>query len=169
MPRILSVRPVRTALIVMGAAFALAMPFTGGSNSAEARAVWCSGDPTILVNGNVVSVTVHVPLNRMKDLDYVEVVFHVPANADVKLLINDSLLVPAKTRFVKDQPANRGGLLSGTSIPVEIIAHHKGAPMPIAATTISLLGRGTSLWTQGTTAQPLWVKTSGLLNLRLFG
>jgi hypothetical protein len=168
MPRILSVRPVRTALIALVAAIALVMPLSGGSNSAEARAVWCSGDPTILVNGNVVSVTVHVPLNRMRDLDYVEVIFHVPSNADVKLLLNDSLLVPAKTRYVKDQPATRGGLLSPTTIPVEIIAHSDGAPMPIAATTLSLLGRGTSLWTEGTSAAPLWVKTSGLLNLRLF-
>ena len=168
MPHILCVRPVRTALFVLVAAMALIVPLSNGSHSAEARSVWCSGDPTILVNGNVVSVTVHVPLDRMDDLHYVEVIFHVPANADVKLLLNDSLLVPAKTRFVKDQPATRGGLFSTTSIPVEIIAHHSGAPMPIAATTLSLLGRGTSLWTQGSSAEPLWVKTSGLLNLRLF-
>jgi hypothetical protein len=167
MPRLWSVRPARTAVFALFAALALALPLTNGSNSAEARGVWCSGDPTILVNGNVVSVTVHVPLDRMKDLDYVEVIFHVPANADVKLLVNDSLLVPAKTRFVKDQPAQRGGLLSGTSIPVEIVAHHSGAPMPIAATTVAI-GRGTSLWTEGTSAAPLWVQTRGLLSLRLF-
>ena len=168
MPHILTLRPMRAGLLAFVAACAVALPLGGGSDTAEARAVWCSGDPTILVNGNVVSVTVHVPLDRMNDLDHVEVIFHVPANADVKLLLNDSLLVPVKTRFVKDQPATRGGILSGTTIPVEIIAHHAGAPMPIAATTISLLGRGTSLWTQGNTSAPLWVKTSGLLNLRLF-
>ena len=168
MPRILTARPLRATLFALVAGLALAIPSLGaGSQTADARGVWCSGDPTILVNGNVVSVTVHVPLNRMKDLDYVEVVFHVPSNADVKLLVNDSILVPVKTRFVKDQPANRGGLLSGTDIPVEIIAHHKGAPMEIAATTIAV-GRGTSLWTQGTSDKPLWVKTRGLLNLRLF-
>lgn len=168
MPRLASARPFRATVFALVAAIALMLPISGGSQTAEARSVWCSGDPIILVNGNVVSVTVHVPLDRMKDLDYVEVIFHVPANADVTLLLNDSLLVPAKTRYVKDQPAQRGGLLSGTPIPVEIIAHHEGAPMPIAATTLSVLGRGTSLWTEGTSASPLWVTTSGLLNLRLF-
>lgn len=167
MPRFLSVRPIRTAVIAIVAMMAIALPLSNESNSAEARGIWCSGDPTIIVNGNVVSVTVHVPLDRLRDLDYVEVIFHVPSNADVKLLVNDSLLVPAKTRFVKDQPAQRG-LLKGTTIPVEIVVHHDGAPMPVAATTLSLLGKGTSLWTQGTSSQPLWVKTSGLLNLRLF-
>ena len=167
MPRILTIRPIRMTLFAIVAAIAVFGPLQSGTESADARGVWCSGDPTILVNGNAVSVTVHVPLDRMKDLDYVEVIFHVPANADVKLLVNDSILVPAKTRFVKDQPATRGGLLSATSIPVEIIAHHEGAPMPIAATTIAV-GRGTSLWTEGTTDKPLWVKTTGLLNLRLF-
>ena len=167
MPRLLSVRPIRTSLLALVAALAIVIPALGGSNSAEARGVWCSGDPTIIVNGSVVSVTVHVPADRMKDLDHVEVIFHVPSNAKVTLLLNDSLLVPVKTRFVKDQPASSGWLLSGTLIPVEIIAHHAGAPMPIAATTIAI-GSGTSLWTQGTSDAPLWVKTRGLLNLRLF-
>ena len=168
MPRILTVRPVRATLFAFVAAIAIALPSLGGSsNTADARGVWCSGDPTILVNGNIVSVTVHVPADRMKDLDYVEVIFHVPSNADVKLLINDSILVPAKTRFVKDQPASRGGLLSGTVIPVEIVAHHSGAPMDIAATTVAV-GQGTSLWKQGTSDKPLWIQTKGLLNLRLF-
>ena len=167
MPSFFSVRRTRITLFAFIAAIAMLAPFNGSSNTADARGVWCSGDPTIIVNGNIVSVTVHVPLDRMKDLDYVEVIFHVPANANVTLLINDSILVPVKTRFVKDQPAQRGGLLSGTPIPVEIIAYHDGPPMPIAATTVAT-GWGTKLWTEGTSAAPLWVKTRGLLNLRLF-
>lgn len=134
---------------------------------AEARGIWCAGDPAIIVNGSLVSVTVHVPLERLRDLDHVEVIFHVPSNATVTALINDSILVPAKTRYVKDLPAERGGLLGGTTVLVEIVGHHSGAPMDIAATTIAI-GKGTSLWTQGTTKQPLFVKTQGLLNLRLF-
>lgn len=165
MPSTLSSRFTRVTIFAFVAAIAIAAPFLSASRPAEARAVWCSGDPTILVNGNAVSVTVHVPVDRLKDLDYVEVVFHVPTNADVKLLLNDSLLVPAKTRFVKDQPAQRG--LLGSEIPVEIIAHNRGPAMPVAATTIAV-GKGTSLWTEGTSASPLWVKTTGLLNLRLF-
>ncbi|MEO8541521.1 MAG: hypothetical protein ABI577_17390 [bacterium] len=164
MPRTLTTRFSRVSLIAFVAAIAIAAPFFSGPRSAEAS-VWCAGDPTILVNGNVVSVTVHVPMERMRDLQYVEVVFHVPANADVKLLVNDSILLPMKTRFVKDQPAQRG--LLGTPIPVEIIAHNSGAPMPFAATTIAV-GKGTSLWSEGTSAAPLWVKTAGLLNVRLF-
>lgn len=165
MPSTLNARFSRATLFAFVAAIAIAAPFFSASRPAEARSVWCAGDPTILVNGNAVSVTVHVPVDRMKDLEYVEVVFHVPANADVKLLLNDSVLLPMKTRFVKDQPAQRG--LFGTAIPVEIIAHNRGPVMPVAATTIAV-GKGTSLWTEGTSAQPLWVKTNGLLNLRLF-
>jgi|GEM_PF-2119033 len=165
MPRLFSVRPVRTAVLALVAAIALILPLANGADSAEARGVWCSGDPTILVNGNAVSVTVHVPLDRMRDLDYVEVIFHVPSNADVNLLVNDSLLVPAKTRYVKDQPARRS--LLGTPIPVEVVAHHRGAPMPVAATTVAV-GWGTTLWKQGMSNEPLWVTTYGLLNLRLF-
>jgi hypothetical protein len=165
MHRSLSFRSARMTLFAFVAAIAISAPFLASSRPAEAMSVWCSGDPTILVNGNVVSVTVNIPADRMQDLDYVEVVFHVPANADVKLLLNDSLLIPMKTRFVKDQPARRG--LFGTDIPVEIVTHNRGAAMPIAATTIAL-GRGTNLWKEGRSDQPLWVDASGPLNLRLF-
>jgi hypothetical protein len=137
------------------------------SRDADARVVWCSGDPTIIVNGSIVSVTVHVPLDRLRDVDHVEVIFHVPSNAKVTALINDSILIPAKMRYVRDLPAERG-LLNGTTVVVEVVGHHKGAPMPIAATTIAT-GRGTSLWTQGTTEKPLVVTTKGLLNLPVLG
>ncbi|MGE3076262.1 MAG: hypothetical protein AB7N24_10310 [Dehalococcoidia bacterium] len=167
MRRILSARPVRASLFAIVAAIAISIPFFSGPSSADARVVWCSGDPTILVNGNAVSVTVHVPMDRLDDLDYMEVIFHVPSNADVKLLLNDSLLVPAKTRFVKDQPPTRGGLFAVTDIPVEIISHNHGAPMPFAATAIAI-GRGSRLWAEGNSNSPLWVKTSGFLNLHLF-
>lgn len=158
--------PARLALILT---LAFVAPFglsSLTSRDAEARGVWCSGDPIIVVNGSVVSVTVHVPLDRLKDIDHVEVIFHVPSNAKVTAVINDSVLIPAKVRYVKDLPAERNGLLGGTTVLVEVVGHHEGAPMDIAATTVAV-GKGSSLWTQGTTDAPLFVKTKGLLNLRL--
>jgi hypothetical protein len=74
------------------------------------------------------------------------------------------VLIPAKTRYVKDQAPTWG--LTGTTVPVEISVHHRGSAMPVAATTLAT--GGSSLWTEGTSKKALWVKTSLLLNLRLF-
>jgi hypothetical protein len=134
--------------------------------AAEARGVWCAGDPAIVVNGNLVSVTVHVPLDRLRDIDYVEVVFHVPGNAKVTAIVNDSLLFEARTSYVRDLPNTRRGLFAKTEMKAEIIVHHRGETVDVAATTIAL-GRGTRLWQQGTSEQPLWVDTQGPLNLPL--
>jgi hypothetical protein len=158
-------RAARVSIIATVASVALFASSFFGRSSADAMSVWCAGDPTILVNGNPVSVTVHVPADRLRDLDYVEVVFHVPANSNVTLLLNDSLLLPVKTRYVKDQPAQYG--LFGTKMPVEIISHNRGGTMPIGATSIALL-KGTNLWVEGNSNAPLWINTTSLLNLRLF-
>jgi len=151
------------------ALFALALVplafVASGPSEADARGVWCAGDPAIIVNGNVVSVTVHLPFDRLRDVDHVEVIFHVPADASVTALINDSLLFEARTSVVRDLPRQgRRGLLRGTPVNAEIIVHHKGEVVDVAATTIAI-GRGSRLWQQGTSAAPLWVQTQGALNL----
>lgn len=132
---------------------------------AEARVIWCAGDPAIVVNGNIVSVTAQIPLDRLQDVDYVEVVFHVPANAKVTAVINDSVLFEARPRVVYDQPP-AVGLLRGTRMPVDIIVYHRGPTMPVAATTVALDSR-TPIWTQGTSAAPLRLMTYSPVNLRL--
>lgn len=165
--RALPLPPFARVALVLALAFAAAFGLGSlTSRDAEARGVWCSGDPAIVVNGSVVSVTVHVPLNRLKDLDHIEVIFHVPSNADVTAVINDSVLIPAKVSYVKDLPAERSGLLRGTTVIAEVRGHHDGPAMDIAATTVAV-GWGSQVWTQGTTDAPLFVKTKGLLNLRL--
>jgi hypothetical protein len=153
--------PVLAALTVV-TMLGVALSTNGGD--AAARGVWCSGDPAIIVNGSVASVTVHVPLDRLDDVKQVEVVFHVPSNAGVTAVINDSVLIPAKVRYVKDLPPSFG--LFRTPVDVEIIVHHKGRTMPVAATTIAV-GWGSDLWTEGSSDKPLWVQTVGLLNLRI--
>jgi hypothetical protein len=140
--------------------------FAARPGEAEARGVWCAGDPAIVVNGNLVSINVHVPLNRLRDIDYVEVVFHVPGNANVTAIVNDSLLFEARASYVRDLPNTQRSLLSKTEVKAEIIVHHRGATVDVAATTIAI-GRGTRLWQQGTSAQPLWVEAQGALNLPL--
>lgn len=156
-------RRLLLALLLLAVApFAL---FARPASPADARLIWCAGDPAIVVNGTVVSVNVHLPLENLKQVDHVEVVFHVPSNARVTAVINDSLLFEARPRYVKDLPAQSG--LLGTPVVAEIIVHHSGKTFPVAATTV-VTGKGSSLWTQGTTASPLKIKTQGLLNLRLF-
>ena len=162
--------PARTPRLVLAMMLAAAMLlptiFALSPGKAEARMIWCAGDPAIVVNGSVVSVTAHLPLHRLSDVDHVEVVFHVPSNANVTAVINDSVLFEARPRVVYDLPAQRTGLFNPTKVMAEIIVHHEGDVMPVAATTISL-GWGSSLWTEGTSAQPLTVTAYGLLNLRL--
>jgi hypothetical protein len=138
-------------------------------SEADARVVWCAGDPAIIVNGNLISVTAHLPFDRLRDVDYVEVVFHVPSDAEVLAVINDSLLFEARPRVEYDKPANgRRRLFQRTEVTVDIIVHHKGATMDVAATTIAV-GRGTKLWQQGRSDRALRVEASGALGLRLFG
>lgn len=155
-------RHVVLALVLLAMAPAALLARTPGT--AEARLVWCAGDPAIVVNGSVVSVTVNIPLENLDDVDYVEVVFRVPANAKVTAVVNDSLLFEARPRYVKDLPAKSG--LLGTPITADVIVHHRGSDFPVAVTTVAG-GKGTNLWHEGTTAAPLRVTTTGLLNLRL--
>ncbi|MCA9823724.1 MAG: hypothetical protein KC470_13990, partial [Dehalococcoidia bacterium] len=138
-------------------------------SEADARVVWCAGDPAIIVNGNLVDVNVHIPLNRLREIDFVEVVFHVPADAEVLTVVNDSLFFEARPRVEKDLPAQgRWRMFSKTDIPVEIIVHHGGTTMDVAATAVAT-GRGSKVWVQGTSDETLHIETSGFLGLRLFG
>lgn len=128
-------------------------------NKAEAAGVWCSGDPTIIVNGSVVSITAHLPLERVKDVEYVEFVFHVPANATVVAVVNDSLLFKAKITVKKDLPAD---YKLGTPVTVDMRVRHKGKSFPDAATALAT-GGGSKVWVEGTSTSWLRIKTWGLL------
>ncbi len=171
-PCLISFTPslVRRALLaLLLLAVAPVAMFAAHPSNADARVVWCAGDPAVIVNGNLVDVQVHLPFDRLRDVDYVEVVFHVPADAQVLAVINDSLFFKARPRVEKDLPAQgRARLLQSTDIPVDIIVHHRGQSMDVAATGVST-GWGSRLWIQGTSDQPLHLSTSGFLGLRLFG
>jgi hypothetical protein len=136
-----------------------------GTNDASAGLIWCSGDPTILVNGNPVSVTLSVPLDRLSSVDEVVVTFHVPSNAKVYAILNTSLLIPERTVIVKDQPAVYG-LINKVRIPVEVTTRARGTAFPVGLTVIST--SGTRLWIQGRSDQTLSATTYSFLNLRLF-
>ena len=112
---------------------------------AEARGVWCSGDPLIVVNGTIVDVTVHVPLESLGKVQRAEIVFHVPSNA-IAAVVNDSLLFPAKVTIVRDQPPTRL-LAAGYKIPVEIKVVAWGPAFDVAATVIA--EGGGNLWVAG--------------------
>ncbi len=128
-------------------------------NKADARGVWCSGDPTIIVNGSAVSITAHLPMDRLADVEYVEFVFHVPANAIVGAVVNDSLLFPARITVKKDLPAD---YKLGTPVTVDMRVRHKGKSFPDAATALAT-GGGSRIWVDGTSTTWLMIKTWGLL------
>ncbi|OAI39959.1 hypothetical protein AYO38_01300 [bacterium SCGC AG-212-C10] len=144
------------------AALALAI---AGSERADARGVWCAGDPAIIVNGSVVDVNVNIPLERLADVKDVDIVFHVPSNATVLATVNDSLVFKANIRVVKDLAPTRG--LLNTPVQVDITVNHRGTPFAFGATTIAT-GAGTRLWVDGNTTKTLRVSAVGLLALRLF-
>jgi len=132
--------------------------------SASARTVWCAGDPTIIVNGNPVSITVSVPLDRLSDIDDVTVTYHVPSNANVAATLNTGILFREKTVIVKDQPPMRG-LVTISKIPVDITVHHRGSSFGTGATEVAL--GGTRLWVDGNSDTVLHATTYGLLNIGL--
>lgn len=136
-----------------------------GANDAKAAVVWCSGDPTILVNGNPVSVTVSVPTERLRDVDYVTITFHVPSNANVQAILNTSVLFREKTVIVKDQPPVYG-LVANVRIPVEVTTTARGTAFPIGTTVVSTIG--TRVWIDGSSNKVTRTETNSLFNLRLF-
>jgi hypothetical protein len=131
-------------------------------NRAHAKSVWCAGDPAIIVNGSLVSITAHVPQDRVRDIKQVEFVFHVPSNAHVDAILDDSLLFRANITVQKDLPPAYG--LVSTPINVEMTVEHRGKSFPIAASTIAV-GGGTNLWVDGRSSETLHIQTIGLLNL----
>ena len=128
---------------------------------AEARGVWCSGDPAILVNGTLVDVNVNVPLDKLGSVQRAEVVFHVPSNAIV-VVVNDSLLFPAKVTVVRDQPPT-SLLAAGYKIPVEVNVVASGPAFDIAATVVAV--GGGDLWIPGRSGEVTKVTTWVALGL----
>jgi len=156
----------RMAGITLFVLFAgLAAMLSMGVGRASAMVVWCAGDPTVLVDGNPVSVTVSVPLDKLSSIDDVTVTYHVPSNANVSLALNTGILFREKIVIVKDQPAVHG-LVAVTKMPVDIVTHYRGAAFPIGATQVAL--GGTHLWLNGSSDQVLHTTAYGLLSLHLF-
>ena len=150
------------ALLTLFAGFAAL--FSSGAGRANAMVVWCAGDPAIIVNGNLVDVTVSIPLNELSSVSDVTVTYHVAKNANVLLSLNTGILFHEKIVVVKDQPAQYG-LLSVSKIPVDVTVHYTGAAFPIGVTQVSLLG--THLWINGMSDQVTHATAYSLLNLRL--
>lgn len=156
------VRGLAVAVVALAISVMSLLPST---RDASAQGVWCSGDPTILVNGNPVSVTVSVPLDRLSSVNSATVVFHVPRNANV-IVLNTSLLIREKTVIVRDQPATYFSLFAKTKIPVDVTFDYDGDALPVGLTVVAL--NGTNLWQTGMSNQTMHATTYGLLGLRLF-
>ncbi len=125
----------------------------------SARGVWCSGDPAIMVNGSAVSITAHLPSDRLADVEYVEFVFHVPSNATVVAVVNDSLIFEARITVKKDLPAD---YQPGTPVVVDMRVRHRGRAFEVAASAVAT-GSGSRVWVDGTSSSWLKIKTWGLL------
>ena len=66
----------------------------GGMGRASAGLSWCAGDPVISVNGQLISVVVSVPSDKVDNVEMATVVFHVPSNADASIVFVDQQYFP---------------------------------------------------------------------------
>lgn len=115
----------RMRMILLGLALCVAViggMFAKGVSDAEARVVWCSADPIISVNGQLISVTVNVPSDKVDQVNKAVVVFHVPSNATAEVVFVDQTLFPEEAVIVFDgKPWNGKGKL-GVKVDVTVYA-----------------------------------------------
>jgi len=158
-PISLNRRMAGIALFVLFAGLAAILSM--GVGRASAMVVWCAGDPTIIVNGTPVSVTVFVPFDEISSVSDVTVTYHVAKDANVRPGLDTPTLFHETVVIVKDQPAQYGSL-SVSNIPVDITVHHTGHNFAIRATQVAL--GGTSLWRNGSSATVLHGITHSQIN-----
>jgi len=99
-------------MITLGSLFALR------PHAAKAGLAWCASDPVISVNGKLISVTINIPAERVRDVEKAQVVFHVPVNVDARVVFVDQRWFPETARIVKDQPYWDGN--RSLKVPVEV-------------------------------------------------
>ena len=74
------------------------------AGSAGASVAWCDSDPIIMVNGQLVSVVISVPIDQKDNVDKAVVVFHVPSNVDARIVFVDQSVFPEEAKIVRDLP-----------------------------------------------------------------
>ena len=101
-------RLLALALGALGLAF-----FVLHAGSANASVAWCDSDPIIMVNGQLISVVISVPVDQKDNVESAVVVFHVPSNVKAKVVFVDQSVFPEQAKIVNDLPRwnGRGDLL----------------------------------------------------------
>jgi hypothetical protein len=144
------VRSLGLGLIV--AAIALLSLF-GRTGDAKAGFAWCADDPIISVNGQNIQIWVNVPFEDRDQVKVAHIEFHVPSNADARIVLVDQTFVPEKAVIKKDLPAwnGKGDLLVKVKIHIDTRGDH-GPDFPIRAEVIDAVG---TTWYDGSSDQDL--------------
>jgi len=142
-------RTLGLGLIV--AAVALLSLFARTGN-ASAGFAWCADDPIISVNGQDIQVWVNVPSEDLDQVKVARVEFHVPRNADARIVFVDENFFPEKATVKKDLPAwdGKGDLV--VEVKIRIDTRGDGTAFPIGAEVIDAAG---TTWYDGTSDEEL--------------
>jgi hypothetical protein len=143
-PSSISARATSVALSLSLMAVAFLGFFLTNTSDAEAGVLWCADDPIISVNGKLISVTVNVPFENVRDVASIDTVFHVPSNVHASLVYN-GILFPEHTTIVADQKAWDGQ--GKMKVPVDVTFMSKGKPFPTGVKVLD--ATGVPVWYDG--------------------
>ena len=144
------IRSLGLGLIVAAIAFVSLFGHTG---DAKAGLSWCASDPIIRVNGQDIQIWVNVPSENLDQVKLAQIEFHVPSNADARIVLVDQTFFPEKAVIKKDLPAWNGkdDLLVEVKIHIDTRGDD-GPAFPIGAEVIDAVG---TTWHDGSSAQDL--------------
>ena len=143
------VRSIGLGIIV--AAVALLSLF-GRTGNASAGFAWCADDPIISVNGQNIQVWVNVPFDNLDQVKRARVEFHVPRNADARIVLVDETFFPEKATIKKDLPAWNGKDNLVVEVTIRIDTVGDGPDFAIGAQVIDAEG---TTWYDGSSDQEL--------------
>jgi hypothetical protein len=148
----LSIRARSLGLGLIVVAIALVSLF-GRAGDANAGFAWCASDPIVRVNGQDIQVWVNVPVDKLDLVNVVYVEFHVPSNADARIVLVDQTFFPEKAVIKKDLPVwnGRDDLVVEVKIQVDTRGD-RGPGFRIGAEVIDAEG---TTWYDGSSDQGL--------------
>ncbi len=147
-----STRAPSLGLGLLVAAVALLSLF-GRTGNAKAGFAWCADDPIISINGQEIQVWVNVPSDNLDQVRAARIEFHVPRNADARIVLVDQTFFPEKVAIKKDLPAWDGTSNLEVKVTIQVDTRVDGGPgFPIRAQVIDAMG---ATWHDGFSDQGL--------------
>lgn len=152
------VRSLGLGLIVAVVAL---LALVGRTGDAKAGLAWCASDPIISVNGQDIQVWVNVPSEYLDQVRIAYVEFHVPRNADARLVTVDQTYFPERAVIKRDLPDWNGTDDLVVEVTIHIETHDGDLPaFPIGAEVIDAAG---TAWYRGSSDRDLSFRAVAVL------